>query len=129
MNRDAAKSEMTALRNLGGKIGIAGLATPDFDLVHANAEAVDRFCDQFESIELSREERVYFMQLIVASLDEALRGGVRCARELEERVERLLVRDLADCEYIIDYWGRSCTEWRRHRSPRVSNDAAAEICP
>jgi hypothetical protein len=37
MNHDAANSEMTALRNLGGKIGIAGLATPDFDLVGANA--------------------------------------------------------------------------------------------
>ena len=44
---------------------------------------------------------------VVASLDEALRGGVRCVRELEERVELLLVRDLADCEYIIDYWGRT----------------------
>jgi hypothetical protein len=107
MNHDAAKSEMTALKSLGRKIGIAGLATPDFDLVYANAEAVDRFCDQFQSIDLSREERFYFMQLIVASLDEALRRGVRCARELEERVERLLVRDLEDYEYIIDYWGRT----------------------
>src|SRR5579862_538503 len=103
MNHDAAKSEMTALRNLGGKIGVAGLATPDFDLVYANAQAVEKYCDQFESIELTPEERFYFMQLIVASLDEALRRGVQCARELEERVERLLARDLVDYEYIIDY--------------------------
>ena len=107
MNHDAARSETAALRSLGGKIGIAGLTTPDFDLVYANAQAVDRFCDQFESIDLSREERFYFMQLIVASLDEALRRGVRYARELEERVGRLLARDLVDYEYIIDYWGRT----------------------
>jgi hypothetical protein len=37
MSDDAAKSEMTTLRNLGAKIGIAGLTTPDFDLVYANA--------------------------------------------------------------------------------------------
>jgi hypothetical protein len=80
MNQDATNSEMTALRNLGGEIGIAGLATPDFDLVYANAEAVDRFSDQFESIELTLEERFYFMQLIVASLDEALRRGQPCVR-------------------------------------------------
>ena len=41
MNHDAAKSEMTALRNLGGKIGVAGLATPDFDLVYANMSLMD----------------------------------------------------------------------------------------
>jgi hypothetical protein len=49
MSDDAAKSETAALRNLGRKIGIAGLATPDFDLVCANAHAVASFCDQFES--------------------------------------------------------------------------------
>lgn len=81
MSHEAAKSETTALRNLGRKIGIAGLATPDFDLVCANAHAVASFCDQFESIELTPKERFYFMQLIVASLDEALRRGVAiCSR-------------------------------------------------
>ena len=81
MSYDAAKSEMTALLNLGRKIGIAGLATPDFDLVCANAHAVERFCDQFEAINLTPQERFYFMQLIVASLDEALRRGVPSACE------------------------------------------------
>jgi hypothetical protein len=94
MNDDAARSETATLRGLGGKIGIATLATPDFDLVYANALAVEKFCDQFGSIELTPKERFYFMQLIVASLDEALRRRVPCARELEERVERLLARDL-----------------------------------
>jgi len=107
MSHDAAKSEMTALSNLGRKIGIAGLATPDFDLVCANAHAVAGFCDQFESIELTPRERFYFMQLMVASLDEALRRGVPSARELEQRVERLLARNIVDYEYIIDYWGRT----------------------
>jgi hypothetical protein len=107
MSYDAAKSEMTALLNLGRKIGIAGLATPDFDLVCANAEAVDRFCDQFESIELTLKERFYFMQLIVASVDEALRRGLLSARQSEQRVERLLAGNIVDYEYIIDYWGRT----------------------
>jgi hypothetical protein len=107
MSHDAATSEATALRDLGRKIGIAWLATPDFDLVCANAEAVERFCDQFESIELTRKERFYFMQLIVASLDEAFRSGVPSARESEQRVEQLIARNIRDYEYIIDYWGRS----------------------
>jgi hypothetical protein len=76
MSGDAAKSEVTALRNLGGKIGIAGLAMPDFDLVWANAHAAEKFCDQFELINLTSKERFYFMQLIVASkrLKSALNG-------------------------------------------------------
>jgi hypothetical protein len=107
MSHDAATSEATALRNLGRKIGIAWLATPEFDLVCANAEAVEGFCDQFESIELTPKERFYFMQLIVASLDEALRRGVPSARESEQRVEQLIARNIPDYEYIVDYWGRS----------------------
>ena len=107
MSYDAAESEMAALLNLGRKIGIAGLATPDFDLVCANAYAVDRFCDQFESIELTPKERFYFMQLIVASLDEALRTRVLSAQQSQQRVERLLARNIVDYEYIIDYWGRT----------------------
>jgi len=47
MNDDAARSETATLRGLGGKIGIAALATPDFDLVYANALAVEKFCDQY----------------------------------------------------------------------------------
>ena len=47
------------------------------------------------------------MQLIVASLDEALRSGMPSARELEQRVERLLARNIVDYAYIIDYWGRT----------------------
>ena len=107
MSDDAAKSEVTALRNLGAKIGIAGLATQDFDLVWANAHAVEKFCDQFEVINLTSKERFFFMQLIVASLDEALRRGVPSARESEKRVERLIARNIPAYEYIIDYWGRT----------------------
>ena len=47
------------------------------------------------------------MQLIVASLDEALRRGVPSARESEQRVERLIARNIPDYECIIDYWGRT----------------------
>jgi hypothetical protein len=107
MSYDAATSETASLSNLGRIIGVAGLATQDFDLVFANARAVDRFCDQFESIDLTPRERHYFMQLIVASLDEALRKAAPSARESELRVERLLARDIRDYEYIIGYWGRT----------------------
>lgn len=47
------------------------------------------------------------MQLIVASLDEALRKAIPSARESELRVERLLAGNIGDYEYIIDYWGRT----------------------
>jgi len=107
MSYDAAKSETNALLNLGRKIGIAGLATQDFDLVYASAHAVNSFCDQFESVDLTLEERFYFMQLIVASLDEALRKAVPSACDSEQRVERLLARNIVDYEYIVDYWSRT----------------------
>lgn len=107
MKDDAAKSEMTVLRGLGKKIGISGLATPDFDLVCANANAVEEFCDQFESIDLDAKERFHFMQLIVASLDGALRKGSLSALKSERRVEQMLARDVVDYGYIIDYWGRT----------------------
>jgi hypothetical protein len=35
-----------------------------------------------------------------------LRRGVPSARESEQRVERLIARNIRDYEYIIDYWGR-----------------------
>jgi len=47
------------------------------------------------------------MQLIVASLDEALRRGLPSARQSEQRVERLIARNTPDYEYIINYWGRT----------------------
>jgi hypothetical protein len=87
MSYDAARTETAALSSLGRKIGLQGLATPDFDLVYADARAVDHFCDQFESI--TAKERFYFMELIVASLEEALRQATPSARESELRVERL----------------------------------------
>jgi hypothetical protein len=95
------------LETESGRTVNAGLATPDFGLVCANAYAVDRFCDKFESIELTPKERFHFMQLIVASLDEALRTRVLSAQQSEQRVERLLARNIVDYQYIIDYWGRT----------------------
>ncbi len=127
MSNDAAKSEWTALRSLGRKIGIAGLATQDFDLVYANANAVNRFCDQFESVDLTLEERFYFMQLIVASLDEALHKAIPSARESEQRVEQLLARNIMDYEYIIDYWGRTGVDIELRVAPMMQRLKSAHI--
>ena len=106
MAQDSAKDEYKVIADLGRKIGIPGLSMEDFDLVFADAEGVERYCDQFEAIEFSAAERFHFMQLIVASLDLALENHVPGSDASERRVESLLLKDLVHYKYIIDYWGR-----------------------
>lgn len=105
MTQNLVRAEDEVITALGRKIGIPNLATQDFDLVFADAEAVEKYCDQVESIELTAAERFYFMMLIVASLDLALADRVPGFEASERRVEELLSKDLADYKYIIDYWG------------------------
>ena len=105
MTRDLVKAEDEVLTTLGQKIGIANLSMQDYDLVFADAEGVEKYCDQFEMIDLTPAERFYFMMLIVASLDLALDKRVPGCEASEQRVQTLLSRDLADYKYIIDYWG------------------------
>jgi hypothetical protein len=111
MSHDDARAEVAALSSLGSKIGIAQMAIQDFDLVYAAPDSVAKFCDQFESIDLTPSERFYFMQLIVASLDEALRTPSPPTRALEKRVESLLSSRALEYEYIIDYWRRGGTDF------------------
>jgi hypothetical protein len=75
--------------------------------VYADARSADRFCDQFESIDLTPKERYYLMQLIVASLDEALREEVPSVRRAGQSVERLLSRNALEYHYTLDYWSRT----------------------
>jgi hypothetical protein len=118
MKSDSAKDEWKVIADLGLKIGFSGMAMQDFDLIFADANRVDRFCDQFESIDLTPVERFHFMQLIVASLDLALEGQLEGSQASAQRVERLLLKDLPDYKYIIDYWGRTDTEL--HTVPMMS---------
>jgi hypothetical protein len=118
MAQGSDKTGYEAIGDLGRKIGIPDLSMQDFDLVFADARGVDNYCDQFETIELTHEERFHFMQLIVASLDLALKKGVPRSAANEQRVERLLEKDLADYKYIIDYWGRTDTEL--HTTPMMA---------
>jgi len=104
MSKDDARSEYAAIAALGRKIGFPKLAMQDFDLIFANPNSVDRFCDQLESVELTSQERFHFMQIIVASLDMALSKSVPSARADEERVEYLISKDIKGYEYIIEYW-------------------------
>jgi hypothetical protein len=110
MSDGPVKKGYAAIADLGGKIGIPNLAMQDSDLVFADAHGVDRHCDQFETIDLTPPERFHFLQLIVASLDCALRQNVPGSKLSEHRVEKLLLRDLAEYKYIIDYWGRADSE-------------------
>jgi hypothetical protein len=110
MAQGSDKTEYEAIADLGRKIGIPDLSMQDFDLVFADAGIVENYCDQFETIDLTPPERFHFMQLIVASLDLALEKGVPGSEASEQRVERLLSKNLADYKYIIDYWGRTDTE-------------------
>ena len=110
MTGGTGTKDYAAIADLGEKIGIPDLAIQDFDLIFARSHEVDRYCDQFETIDLTAPERFHFMQLIVASLDIALLENAPGAQRSEQRVERLLLRDLAPYKYVIDYWGRSDTE-------------------
>jgi hypothetical protein len=112
MKQGSDKTAYETIADLGRKLGIADLSMEDFDLVFADASGVERYCDQFETIELTQAERFHFMQLIVASLDLALEKAVPECKANERRVERLLLKELADYKYIIDYWGRPDTELR-----------------
>src|SRR5688572_27376333 len=112
MTQDSAKDEYQVIADLGLKIGIPDLSMEDFDLVFADSGGVEKYCSQFEAIELTQAERFHFMQLIVASLDLALEKRVPGFEASEQRVERLLLKELADYKYIIDYWGRMDTELR-----------------
>ena len=98
------RDDYVIIAGLGKKIGINGLATEDFDLVFADANLVEKFCTQFESTDLTAREKFHFMQLIVASLDEALKAKPHFANEGEQRVEGLLSSNPKEYEYIIDYW-------------------------
>lgn len=106
MAQDSAKDAYEVIADLGLKIGIPSLSMEDFDLVFAVSGSVEKYCDQFEAIEFTPAERFHFMQLIVASLDLALEECVPGSDVSEKRVERLLLKELADYKYIIDYWGR-----------------------
>ena len=99
------RDDYAIIAGLGKKLGIEGLATQDFDLVFADANSAAKLCTQFESIELTLREKFFLMQLIVASLDEALKVSAPLASEAEQRVERLLSSNPKEYEYIIDYWG------------------------
>jgi hypothetical protein len=124
MGHESIKTGYEAIADLGQKIGIPNLAMQDFDLVFADPHGVDGFCDQFETIDLTPPERFHFMQLIVASLDLALEEGVSEVEASERRVEQLLLENLADYKYIIDYWGRTDTELRTlAMMKRIKRDA------
>src|SRR4051812_18985912 len=107
MTQDSVREQDEIVAALGRKIGIANLAMQDYDLVFADAEGVEKYCDQFQAIDLTAEERFYLMMLIVASLDLALENRVPGCEASEQRVEGLLLKDLAEYKYIIDYWGRT----------------------
>jgi hypothetical protein len=112
MTQGSLRTEYEAIADLGEKIGIPNLSMQDFDLVFAAAEGVEKYCDQFEAIELTPPERFHFMQLIVASLDLALERGAQGCKASEQRVEALLLNDLAGYRNIIDYWGDTDSSWR-----------------
>jgi hypothetical protein len=106
------KTYYAGIADLGRKIGIPNLAVEDFDLIFADPHGVHAFCDKLNTIELTQAERFHFVQLIVASLDMAMGEGVFGAEGCDRRVEQLLLKDLGDYKYIIDYWGRPDTDLR-----------------
>jgi hypothetical protein len=115
--------ESSALVRLGERIGISDIDVQDWDLVCADAERVDEFCDLYDSGALPDEERQMLMRLIVASLDELLSRDSTTVSG--HRVESLLKRDRAIHASVIRYWasGDEDPVWRVTPMMRRVRDA------
>src|SRR5262245_55245848 len=80
----------------------AGHWGQDWGIENAEPERVEVFCDAYDRLELSSDERFALMILIVASWDERARDDAEPA--LVRRIRALLQRDFAIHFHTVRYW-------------------------
>ena len=75
----------------------------DWDLLCADPNRVEEFCDIYERESLDEFDKRELMRLIVASYDEAIDTG-NSSEQVWQRIVRLLKAEFLIHEEIIDYW-------------------------
>ena len=75
----------------------------DWDLIHADPDRIEQFCDVYESESFNRVEKNELMRLIVGSYDRMLEEG-RESNAIWERINRLLRRDFSTHRETVEYW-------------------------
>ena len=94
------------LEEFGSLLGIPDLVfSQDWDLEFADPDRVAQFCDAYETVSFSDNDKAAIMQLIVASFDRHL-SEVNPPDELEARLYRLLKRDFRLHRHTVEYWSK-----------------------
>ena len=75
----------------------------DWELVYADPDRIEEFCDVYEREHLNSVEKSELMGLIVASYDQMLENGGR-PNDTWQRITRLLKADFIIHEEIVEYW-------------------------
>jgi len=75
----------------------------DWELIYADPDRIDEFCDVYERVTLEDEVKCHLMGLIVASLDRYLEEG-RSPTRIWRRIHDLLKRDIDLHKDLINYW-------------------------
>jgi len=89
---------------LGALLNIPDLGGEDWDLIYADSQRVEEFCDVYEHSSFSESEKFALMELIVASYDRRLSDVQQSDLGLESRIERLLDQDFEFHLHTIEYW-------------------------
>jgi hypothetical protein len=75
----------------------------DWELVYADPERIEEFCEVYERESLNPVEAGELMRLIVASYDQALEEGAQSGVTWE-RIARLLKTDFILHREVVEYW-------------------------
>jgi hypothetical protein len=75
----------------------------DWDLVCADPDRIEEFCDIYERESLNDVEKSELMRMIVASYDQDLERGSR-SESVWQRIVRLLETEFALHKEIVEYW-------------------------
>ena len=92
------------IEKLGALLNIPDLGGEDWDLMYADSQRVEEFCDVYEHSSFSESEKFALMELIVASYDRYLWDVQHAAPRLESRIEGLLDQDFRLHLHTIEYW-------------------------
>ena len=93
---------------LGALLGIPELEgdvwEQDWELIYADSQRVEEFCELYEVRSLSDPDKFALMQLIVSSYDRYLGHEPEADRKTEPRIARLLEKDFELHKPTIEYW-------------------------
>lgn len=99
------RSSDEILGDLNWLLNIPNLGCEDSDLIFADANRVDEFCNIYEQESLGADEKYALMGLIIASYNRYLHE-TNHLNNLEHRVSKLLEKDFELHKDSIEYWGR-----------------------